>query len=460
MDIHRRNHFAFGLGTIGRDMLYALISMYLIFYLTDILRLGDTTMWWITGIVMVARIFDAVNDPVMGVIVDNTDTRWGKFKPWIVAGALGSGLFTVVLFTDFGLRGGTFIVMFALTYLMWGITFTMNDISYWSMLPALSTSQSDREKIGSFARICASIGLFAIVVGIIPITEALTGSTGSDRRAWFLFALGIVVVLLIGQSITLFGVREHRGMFRKEQTTTLKDLGRTIFRNDQLLVTSVAMVLFMVGYVTTTSFGLYFFKYAYGDEGMYSIFAAVLGVSQILALALFPAISRKMSRRRLYTISTVLVLVGYVLFFFSPMNMAFIGTAGVLLFFGEAFIQILMLMFLADTVEYGQWKLGRRNEAVTFALQPFINKMGGALGTAIVGAVVITSGINQAVSAADVGVEGLLQMRLAMLGFPPLLMVVGYFVYRRWFRIDEQFYTQILKDLKERGDILDRNGGM
>lgn len=453
MNYDRRNNFTFGLGTIGRDMLYSLISMYLIFYLTDILRLSDATMWWITIIIMLARIFDAVNDPVMGVIVDNTRTRWGKFKPWIAVGALTSGVLTLLLFTDFGLRGNSFTSVFAVLYLLWGISWTMNDIAFWGMLPALSTSQADREKIGSFARICANIGLFAVVVGVIPVTEALTETTGSATRGWFLFAAAIVVILILGQSITLFGVKEHKGMFKKESTTGLKDLFRAIFRNDQLMVTTIAMVLFMVGYVTTTSFGLYFFKYAYGDEGMYSIFAGVLGVSQILALALFPAVSRRVSRKKMYTWATIVVLAGYVLFFFSPMNMIFIGIAGILLFSGQAFIQILMLMFLTDTVEYGQWKLGKRNEAVTFALQPFINKMGGALATGIVGAVVILSGINEATSAADVTTAGLLQMRFAMLGVPPLLILAGYLVYRRWFKIDEEFFSGILEDLKVRGDI-------
>ena len=454
MNVRQRNLYAFGLGTIGRDMVYALISMYLVFYLTDVLNLPDATMWWVTVIIVVARIFDAVNDPVMGVIVDNTDTRWGKFKPWIAVGALASGLFTLALFTDFGLRGSAFVVLFAVLYVLWGVTYTMNDIAYWSMLPALSTDQADREKVGSFARICANIGLFTVVAGIVPITESLAGSVGGMAGAYAVFAAAVAAILVAGQSVTLFGVKENRGMFKKEPASTLRDMVRAIFRNDQLLATTVAMVLFMVGYVTTTSFGIYFFKYAYGDEGMYALFAGVLGLSQITALALFPLFARRFSRRSLYTGGTVMVILGYLLFFFSPMRMAWIGTAGILLFLGQSFIQILMLMFLADTVEYGQWKLGRRNEAITFALQPFINKMGGALGSGVVGAVVILSGINEAGSAADVTREGLLMMKLAMLGFPPLLIAAGYGVYRRWFRIDAEFYRRIVADLESRGDLV------
>jgi len=448
-----RNRYFFGLGTIGRDMVYTLVSMYLIFYLSDVLKLSNTSLWWITSIMLAARIFDAVNDPVMGVIVDNTSTKYGKFKPWIVIGALLSAVFTILLFTDFGLTGSGFILFFAFVYLFWGISFTANDISYWSMMPSLSMDQGEREKIGAFARICANIGLFATVVGVIPATTALGNALGSRTEGFFLFAVIIAVVLILGQAVTIFGVREPRGVFLKRERTTLKGMVEAIFRNDQLLYTAISMALFMIGYVTTTSFGLYFFKYAYGDEGMYSIFALVLGVSQLAALLIFPLFSRRFSRRTLYSAATVLVVAGYVIFFFSPMNMLYIGTAGILLFLGQAFIQLLMLMFLADTIEYGQLKLGRRNESITFALQPFINKIGGAIASGIVGATVIISGINDAETAADVTPEGLLIMKTAMLALPLIFILAGYFIYRSRYKIDKTLYEDILRQLEERGDI-------
>lgn len=447
------NKYMFGLGTIGRDMLYTLVSMYLMFYLTDILELPNSTMWWITTIMMIGRIFDAVNDPIMGVLVDNTHSRFGKFKPWITLGALLSGAVAVLLFTDFGLRGAGFIAMFAVLYLFWDIGFTANDIAYWSMMPSLSIDQKEREKIGAFARICANIGLFAVVGGIVPITNALGDAFGSMKTAYFVFSIAIVIIMWLGQSITVFGVREYKNVFKSEEVTTLKGMIKAIFQNDQLLYTAIAMSLFMIGYSTTTGFGLYFFKYAYGNEEMYSLFAVVLGISQIIALAIFPLFSKRYSRKTLYTGATVFVVAGYILFFFSPMDMIYIGAAGVLIFLGQAFIQLLMLMFLADSIEYGQWKLGKRNESVTFAVQPFINKLGSAIENGIVGAVVIISGINEAASAADVTQEGLLMMKSAMLIFPLLCIAAGYIVYLAKYKIDSKLYKKILSDLQESGDL-------
>ena len=449
----KRNQFTFGLGTVGRDMLYSLVSMYLIYYLTDVMQHPDSVLWWLTGILLAARIFDAVNDPIMGVIVDNTRSRFGKFKPWIAAGALFTGFFTILMFTDFGLRKTAYLIYFAVIYFFWDISFTANDIGYWSMLPSLSMDQKEREKIGAFARICADAGLFAVVVGIVPVTQALGNYFGSMTKAYFVFAVAITVIMWAGQCITLFGVRELKGVFKTESKTTLKEMFKVIFQNDQLLYTTISMALFMIGYVTTTSFGIYYFKYAYGDENMYSTFALILGVTQITALAVFPVFSRYFDRRKLYTGATVLVIAGYILFFVSPMNMVFIGIAGVTVFLGEAFIQILMLMFLADTIEYGQWKLGKRNDSVTLSLQPFINKIGGAIASGIVGVTVIISRISSAASKEDVTERGLYILKMSMFVLPLLLIVAGYLIYRQKYRIDDKMFRQIVSDLKARGDI-------
>ncbi len=430
-------------------MMYTMVSIYLIVFLTEVLNLPDSTMWWMTGAMTVLRVFDAVNDPIMGFLVDNTHSRFGKFKPWIILGGILGGILTVLLFFDFGLTGAGYVTMFVIIYLLWDLTYGANDIAYWSMLPSLTLNQKEREKTGAFARICANIGLFTTVVAIIPVTNAL----GGDTRAWQIVVIAIVLITWAFLCFTVFGVKEDRSIKVEQESTSLKEMFRVLFKNDQLLYTAISMALFMIGYVTTTSFGVYYFKYAFGNEDMYSVFAAILGVSQIAALSVFPLFSKKYSRKSLYAFSTVLVVVGYLIFFFAPMKMLYIGAAGILLFVGEAFIQLLMLMFLTDTVEYGQWKLGSRNESITFSIQPFINKIGGAIANGIVGVTLILSGINAAETPADVTESGLLMMKFAMLILPLIFIVIGYIIYKKKFKIDKEMFDKIIADLAERGDI-------
>ena len=444
------NRWAFGMGTIGRDALFTMVSMYLIFYLTDVLNVSVETMWSINFVYMGLRIFDAINDPFMGLIVDNTKTRWGKFRPWIVIGAFFSGIFMVLLFTDVGLKGWRYILYFTVAYVLFEISYTMNDLAYWSMLPALTENQKEREKIGAVARICANVGLFGIVVGIIPITNALAELSGSLLKAYQTPAIALVLIMWFFQMIPVIFCKEQvEGL--QSDTTSLRDLFRVIMGNDQLMWVTLGLLLFMVGYTATTSFGIYYFKYIYGDEDMYAIFALVLGVSQIAALIVCPLLARRWKRSRLYSFDTLLIVVGYLIFFFAPAgNFAVIGVAGILIFVGQAMIQLLMLMFITDSVEYGEWKFGRRNDSVAFSLQPFIYKMSGALASGVVGATLVLSGIKTDSGVPELTDSRILFFKVMMMIFPLALIVLGFFIWKKKYSLDEVRYAEILEDLRVR----------
>ncbi|MFT3889583.1 MAG: glycoside-pentoside-hexuronide (GPH):cation symporter [Arachnia sp.] len=444
----RRARWGFGLGTLGRDMVAALVSMYLMFYLTDVLDVSGAQLAAITVILVLMRIFDAVNDPFMGVVVDNTRSRYGKFKPWIFWGALLWGAATLAMFFDFGARGWGYVVLFTVVYLIYEIAYTINDISYWSMLPSLTRDQKERERIGVIARICANIGLFAMVVALVPVTTALTGVLGSAQQAWFVLACALVVLMVGFQLLTLLLTREQ--VATTAESTPLRELFSVIARNDQLLWVTLAMVAYMIGYGATTSFGLYYFKYIFGDEGAFSIFAAILGVTQITALALFPIVSRALPRARIHLLATVLCTAGYVVFLFAGRSLVIVGVAGVLLFAGQGAIQLLMVMFIADSVEYGEWKLGRRNESVTFSLQPFIYKFSNAIASGIVGGTLIWTGIDRAHGPDDVTASGAALFRVSMLVVPMVLVILSYIILRAKYRLDESTYARIVDDLKER----------
>ena len=203
-----KNALGFGLGTLGRDMMYGMVSMYLMFYLTDVLDLSTGALAAVTVVLVLMRIFDAVNDPFMGYVVDNTRTRWGKFKPWITIGACGWCIGTVLLFTDWGVRGWQFFTLFIVVYLVFEVAYTMNDISYYGMMPSLTRDKAERERIGVVTRICANIGLFSIVVGIVPVTQWLTGVLGDAQRAWQLLAIVLSIIAIAFQSITLIFAHE------------------------------------------------------------------------------------------------------------------------------------------------------------------------------------------------------------------------------------------------------------
>ena len=461
------NKICFGLGTVGRDALYSLVSMYLLVHLTDVVTFTDKNLFIIGVMLTLFGTFDAIIDPFVGAIVDNTKTRWGKFKPWILIGMIGTGVLTVLMFHNFEMSETAHIILLAVTYLLFSIFFSLNDIAYWSLMPAISKDQTVREGVGAFARICANVGMFSMVLIYLNVPSFFEGLGLNDRDSYFYFAIIIAIIMWIFQSITLIGVKEDRTNLEATERTTLKDLFRALFKNDQLLVTAVSMALFMIGYCTTTGFGTYYFKYAYGDEGMYMVFAAVLAVAQLTALSVFPLFRKKFTRKQLYTGSMIAVAVSYIIFFLSFEWLPLIVIAGLGLFFAQAFIQLLMLLFLADAVEYGEWKLGKRNEAASFAVQPFINQFGGAISKGIVSYTLIISGLNavanylkdnkiidgtpeyEAVINAIPG-SSLWIMKLSMMILPLICILIGFILYHKKFKIDEKLYAEIVSDLEAR----------
>lgn len=458
----RRNKFCFGLGTVGRDALYSLVSMYLLVHLTDVVTFSDGGLAVIGVMLTLFGIFDAIIDPFVGAIVDNTKTKWGKFKPWIFIGMIGTGVLTVLMFHNFEMGETAHIVLLAVTYLLFSIFFSLNDIAYWSLMPAISKDQTVREGVGAFARICANVGMFAMVLIYLNVPGFFSGFGINERDSYFIFAIIIAVIMWAFQSITLIGVKEDRSHLEATERTTLKDLFRALIGNDQLLVTAISMALFMIGYCTTTGFGTYYFKYAYGDEGMYMVFAAVLAVAQLTALSVFPIFRKKFTRKQLYTGSMIAVTVSYIIFFLSFEWLPLIVLAGLGLFFAQAFIQLLMLLFLADAVEYGEWKLGKRNEAASFAVQPFINQFGGAISKGVVSFTLIVSGLNMIANEIGLypdleaeivsGIEpsSIWIMKISMMILPLICILVGFVLYQKKFKIDEEMYATIVADLEKR----------
>lgn len=443
--LEKKNRVYFGLGTVGRDAFYSFESNTILYFLTDVLSLPIWVFAATSMMLSVLRVFDALNDPITGLVIDNIKSPWGKFKPAILVGGLTSAVFFLLLFANIG-TGWTFVIIFGIAYFLWDVAFGVNDIGYWTLLPAMSTDQHERERTGAFARICANIGMYIVMVAWQPVTSAL----GNTPKVWFICAVVIAIVYLLGLLFPLLGVREKRVPVEEQESTSLKEMWRALVGNDQLMWTSLSMALFMVGYCTTVGFAVYYMRYVFGNEGLYVVLVAVCGVSQLSALGVYSNIAKRMSRKKLYTVGTMMVIAGYGIFFIAELHIALVVLGAMTVFVGQAFIQTLMLMFLADTVEYGEWKLGKRNESITFSMQPLINKMGGALSTGIVSLTLIFTGIKIDGGTAEmISESGKLMLKMSMFALPLVFIVVGYVIYLKKYKISEEFYAEILKDLEK-----------
>ena len=194
---------------------------------------------------------------------------------------------------------------------------------------------------------------------------------------------------------------------------------------------------------------IYYMQYVYGNKDMYAVLAAVVGVAQLLALVIFQSFSKRMPREKLYLLATILVMIGYAIFFFAEVSIILIAVGALFIFIGQAFIQLLMLMFLEDTIEYGQWKNGKRSESITLSVQPLINKIGGAVSMGITSLMLVWSGIKVGETAAEsISASGQFTVKLMMIVLP-----VVFIIYRCKFKINKEMYDRIISDLRVRGEL-------
>ena len=232
MELTLKQKTAFGIGAVGKDMVYALSASYVMYYYQDVLGLSAS---FVGVVLMAARFFDAFNDPFMGVLVAKTRTRWGRFRPWIFSGTLLNALVLYALFAAPVLDEAALMVYFSVVYILWGVTYTMMDIPYWSMIPAVTRTPKDRENLSMVGRTCAGVGSALIAMFTMLLVGALGGD--SERAGFRWVALIVAVIFAVTELMCCISMKETTPSEMK--TATVKEMFSALFRNDQAMVVSV-----------------------------------------------------------------------------------------------------------------------------------------------------------------------------------------------------------------------------
>ena len=451
----KKQFAAYGLGAVGKDMVYALSASYIMYYYQDILGLSAT---FVGFILMIARVFDAANDPFMGVVVAKTNTRWGKFRPWLFTGTILNAFVLYALFAAPAVSGKALMIYFAVMYILWGVTYTMMDIPFWSMIPAVTSTTKDRENLSVVGRTCAGVGYALINVFTVMAVSKL--GSGIERTGFRLFALIIAILFVIFILFTCFTIHEQK--VENMQTTSVKEMFKALFNNDQAIVTVVTIVLINSALYITSNLLIYFFKYDIGGttwKDAYTLFTSVGGISQILGMmVVYPILRSKLSNTTIFKLSLCLAIFGYVfllalclLGYSSVLTMLMVP--GVMIFVANGILTVLTTVFLANTVDYGEVKTGHREESVIFSMQTFVVKAASGLAVFITGVsldlIGLTSkdGLGEGIPTFS---SPLLGLRLLMTILPIIGLVLALVLFTRKFILTDIKAEQIQKQLEEK----------
>lgn len=490
--LSNRNLFMYALGTLGRDFLYNLFNGYLLSFCVFTKNLNTAQFTAITFIIIAARIFDALNDPIMGGIVENTRTKWGKYKPWQLIGAISTSAVIVTLFTV-PAQGWAFIGLLGAMYFLFSITFTMNDISYWGMMPTLTNNPHDRDKLMTVTSISVSIGggLAGLVIPTFAMGENPVG--GNSSVAFGIMAVIAVVMMCGFQMFTIFGVKEKPlpKNLMKTPPMKIKDMFKVLFKNDQIMWSALVMLLFNVG--TNVVGGGLGMMYIYFDNAYNGTLWTVFGLGYAVVTTVFtlfyPALSKKYGRDKLLYSCGLAIIIGYALMMIlgltvpkivlfevlgMKITLRFILTflAYTVAGWGGGFYMI-MVINMANTVEYNEYKTGKRDEGLIFALRPLTAKMGSALMQGLVSLVYIVAGVlkytNQfadidkglitdmtkqdvvnALQASASGQKSTMILLVCTCAIPMVFMAIALIVYKKKFFLNETTVNEMILAVEAR----------
>ena len=453
---------SYACGTFGHDIFYMMVSTYFIMFITSNLfntedqSHNEYMIGIIMTVILVIRVAELFIDPFIGNTIDKTNTRWGRFKPWVIVGGFVAALSLAILFTDLG--GLTtsnpllYLIIFAILYLVMDIFYSAKDVAIWSMVPAMSFDSKEREITATFARIGSVFGAQLVTVMVIPIvlffSKDANGGVG-DANGWLAFALIGGGVSLLGAVILGLGTKEQASALREnKKETTFKEVFSILGKNDQLMWIAITFLIFCFGQDLVNSFQMYYFAYILGDSTYLSFLGIINVIIGLLAVALFPVLTTKFKRRNLFFYSVVIMIIALIIYAFAGTNSVLVLIAAGLFNLPQPLVFLVVLMTITDTVEYGQLKIGHRDESLILSIRPLVNKLSGAVTSAIVGFTAVWVGMSGKATADSITDSNKMMFELIMFAVPIVFMLIATLLYKTKVTLTEEKHAEIVKELE------------
>jgi sugar (glycoside-pentoside-hexuronide) transporter len=435
--------FAYSMGAFGQNFAYAIMMSYLMIFYTDSLGISSAA---VGTLFLVARLWDAFNDPLTGFIVDRANLKSGKYRPFILIGGVLIGALTILCFINPGFDKTGKTVYAFITYILWCSVYSIMDIPYWSMAPSMTADPAERTKVVSLPKIMATIGSLLVAVLTIPLVGAIGGG---DSSKGFFGTAAIYGVICAGGAILAAVKTKERIRIVPKPNEKFKDSIDVITKNVPLLL--ILLVTFFTGTAITIkqTVATYYFTYNVGDVNLVSYFALVGLVPMVAAMVITPPVSKKFGKKPVAIASGIVGAVFSAAIYFANGSVPLVFTFNALSMVGIGVMLVITLSMQADTVEYAEWKTGKRSESIIFSLGTFMTLLSSAVGGALAGFWLSWSGYvanaKQTTSALD-GIN-------MMLSWAPAVGLLAMSVILVFYKLTEKRHAEILQELEAR-----RNG--
>jgi glucuronide carrier protein len=434
-----RQYLGYGAGDAANNFAFSMTSMFLLLYYTDVVGLAATA---VGTLFLIVRVFDGFADLFAGRVVDKTNTRWGKFRPYLLFAAVPLLLLNVAVFSvpDLG-DTGTLVYAYA-TYLLFGLAYSLVNIPYGSLATAMTQDSVERSKLATSRVFGSNIAILLLAVVVSPQIE------GSDDLQLSL-TITTIVLAVIGTGLYLFTFLTSREQVReKVATPSLRETFAAARRNKALLVLCGSSVVFLIGWFSLQTVTVYYARDVLGNTNLYIVLTAVQTAGVFTAALLIPRFVPTLGKKRLYQVLGTIAAAAGLAVAFAPSSTPAIAIVA-FAFFGVGLggVNTVSFALQADTVEYGEWKTGVRTEGASYSIFSFTRKVGQALGAA---AASYTIGLGGYVSGAASQADSAEAAIKAAAGLVPAAFILGAIAFMSTYPLTEAKFQEIVREVAER----------
>lgn len=382
----------------GQNFVLTTVSTFLLLYLVQYADISVAGIAVVTAIITVAKVVDAVLDPVMGSIIDMTRTRWGKLRPYILFSALPVAALSGLIFTVPDVDEPLKLVYFAITYLLWGLAYTVCDVPFWGLIGSAFVDPGARTRVIGFVRAFGAIALGLSTLGMPWVAKALSfGSADTTASGWSI-AVFLTSVLGMGVFLLAFVNVRERQTTAKATGLTFRQLFTTLARNTPLLMVILGSLLGFGRFIVQAG-GAVFVVIAYGDEGTFTLVGASIIGGLVISSFATPALLRRWSGRTLIIVSTLVAVGLYLGLYIAGFQnlvvmLVFIFLTGLTL----GVFLVAQATMIADAVDDVEQRLGVRNDGISFATLTFVSKIMNAVALLVFGVFIVAAGYENGIA--------------------------------------------------------------
>lgn len=435
-----RQRFGYGLGDFACNLIWQMISLYLLYFYTDVMKLNAAA---IAVMFIVCRVIDAVTDVLVGFAIDKTKTRWGKSRPWFLFGAVPFALSAFLAFSVPDIAPQGKLIYAYVTYIFLSFMYTVVNIPLASILPTLTDDMNERTVLATWRKFFAFLG--STIVSATALTMVKMIGNGNEA-AGFRVVMGIFGVVGCICFLLTFALVRENNLNQTEKSATLAETMRSVMQNRPWKLFALNILFMWTGYFIQSSALVYYYKYYIGSTQMATLVATIMTMIPMIANLTVPFLAKRLGKRNLYSTSAAVQLIGLVIIFIGNQNTALIIAGAVISAAGYGCKESIYFSMQADPVDYGEWKTGVQATGTLSAINGFLGKVAQAAAGGISG-VLLSWGAYDS-EAVKQTANALLAIKMMYI-YIPVILIICSIITMSFYDLDKKF-PQIQKELEER----------